>query len=62
MAYKKVTLNQNNNTGVVYMYDTYYDFLDFNEEQFRLIDQNPTSRAFNIKQDYLLFDYKKNFT
>jgi len=52
MAYKKVTLNQNNNTGVVYMYDTYYDFLDFNEEQFRLIDQNPTSRAFNIKQDY----------
>jgi hypothetical protein len=52
MAYKKVTLNQNNNTGVVYMYDTYYDFLDFNEEQFRLIDQNPTSRAFNVKQGY----------
>lgn len=52
MAYKKVTLTENNNTGVVYMYDTYYDFLDFNEEQFRLIDQNPTSRAFNVKQGY----------
>lgn len=52
MAYKKVTLTENNNTGVVYMYDTYYDFLDFNEEQFRLIDQNPTSNAFSVKQGY----------
>jgi len=64
MAYKKVTLNQNNNTGVVYMYDTYYDFLDFNEEQFRLIDQNPTSRAFNVKQGYFaqneLEDFARN--
>ena len=52
MPYKKVTLSENNNTGVVYMYDTYYDFLDFNEEQFKDIDNNPTSRAFNVKQGY----------
>ena len=52
MPYKKVTLSENNNTGVVYMYDTYYDFLDFNEEQFKDIDNNPTSRAFNVKQRY----------
>lgn len=51
MAYKKVTLSQNN-TGVVYMYDTYYDFLDFIEEQFVDIDRNPTSRAFTVKQEF----------
>jgi len=52
MAYKKVTLNQNNNTGVVYMYDTYYDFLDFIDEQFTDIDRNPRSNAYQLKRDY----------
>lgn len=51
MAYKKVNLRENNNRGVVYMYDTYYDFLDFIEEQFTDIDKNPTSNAFSVK-DY----------
>lgn len=52
MAYKKVKLKENNNKGVVYMYDTYYDFLDFIEEQFVDIDRNPTSRAFSVKQEF----------
>lgn len=49
MAYKKVNLSDNNNRGVVYMYDTYYDFLDFINEQFDAIDKNPTSNAFAVK-------------
>lgn len=52
MAYKKVNLSDNNNRGVVYMYDTYYDFLDFNEEQFAAIDKKPTSNAFRVKEGY----------
>ena len=56
MAYKKVNLSDNNNSGVVYMYDTYYDFLDFNEEQFADIDRNATSNAFRVKQQYFAPD------
>jgi hypothetical protein len=52
MPYKKVTLSENNNTGVVYMYDTYYDFLNFIDEQFADIDRNPNSRASRLKRDY----------
>jgi len=52
MAYRKVILNQNKNRGVVYMYDTYYDFLDFNVDQFNEIDKNPTSNAFRFKRNY----------
>jgi hypothetical protein len=52
MAYKKVNLRENNNRGVVYMYDTYYDFLDFIEEQFTDIDRNPTSNSFKVKKDF----------
>jgi hypothetical protein len=52
MAYKKIKLKENNNKGVVYMYDTYYDFLDFIEEQVKNIDKNPTSTAFKLKQSY----------
>jgi hypothetical protein len=53
MPYKKVTLSENNNTGVVYMYDTYYDYLGFIDEQFKNIDKNPTSNAFKIKEEFL---------
>jgi hypothetical protein len=52
MAYKKVNLRQNNNRGVVYMYDTYYEYLDFIEQQLADIDRNPTSSAFNVKRGY----------
>lgn len=60
MAYKKVNLSDNNNRGVVYMYDTYYDFLDFNEEQFADIDKNPTSNAFDVKRSYFAPDRLRN--
>ena len=52
MAYKKVKLKDGKNKGVVYMYDTYYDFLDFNVEQFADIDKNPLSNTFKVKSNY----------
>jgi hypothetical protein len=54
MAYKRVEVRTNRNRldGVVYMYDNYYDYLDFIEEGMDEINKYPRSNAFSVKNDY----------
>lgn len=41
-----------NRRGQVFMYDNYYDFLDFIEEQMNDIDTKPNSNTYRVKQGY----------
>lgn len=51
MAFQRVNL-KDNLSGVVFKYNTYYDYLDFIEDKLADIDKHPNSKAFEVKSDY----------